>query len=139
MHLFVAQKFIKNGKNGPFWRDCENLKLSVKQYYQTGHFYRIIILGKCGTFWVIFKQCEVGCEKSIHINGSYPRLKMNLIFQPNLTDQILKMAKNVKFQRVSYRKMKVATNNRAPKHSYDGITEPMLVIAHPGFDLQIWH
>ena len=35
LHL-SAQKFIKNTKNGPFWRVFENLKLAVKQCYQTG-------------------------------------------------------------------------------------------------------
>ena len=35
---FEWPKFIKNSKNGSFWRVCENLKLAVKQYYQTGHF-----------------------------------------------------------------------------------------------------
>ena len=29
---------IKNAKNGPFWRVFENLKLTVKQCYQTGQF-----------------------------------------------------------------------------------------------------
>ena len=31
-----GQKFIKNAKNGPLWRVFENLKLGVKQCYQTG-------------------------------------------------------------------------------------------------------
>ena len=31
-------KFIKNAKNGQFWRVFDNLKLAVKQCYQTGHF-----------------------------------------------------------------------------------------------------
>ena len=33
-----GQKLIKNAKNGQFWRVFENLKLSVKQCYQTGQF-----------------------------------------------------------------------------------------------------
>ena len=33
---FHWQKFIKNAKNGQFWRVFENLKLAVKQCYQTG-------------------------------------------------------------------------------------------------------
>ena len=33
-----GQKLIKNAKNGPFWRVFENLKLAVKQCYQTGQF-----------------------------------------------------------------------------------------------------
>ena len=37
LHL-SDQKFIKNVKNGPFWRVFENLKLAVKQCYQTGQF-----------------------------------------------------------------------------------------------------
>ena len=28
----------QNAKNGPFWQFFENLKLAVKQCYQTGHF-----------------------------------------------------------------------------------------------------
>ena len=31
-----GQKLIKNAKNSPFWRAFENLKLAVKQCYQTG-------------------------------------------------------------------------------------------------------
>ena len=30
---------IKNAKNGPVWRVFENLKLAVKQCYQTGQFF----------------------------------------------------------------------------------------------------
>ena len=33
-----GQKLIKNAGNGPFWRVFENLKLAVKQCYQTGQF-----------------------------------------------------------------------------------------------------
>ena len=33
-----GQKLIKNAKNGAFWRVFENLKLAVKQCYQTGQF-----------------------------------------------------------------------------------------------------
>ena len=33
----LRQKFIKNAKNGPFWRVFENLKIAVKQCYQTDH------------------------------------------------------------------------------------------------------
>ena len=29
---------LKNAKNGPIWRVFENLKLAVKQSYQTGQF-----------------------------------------------------------------------------------------------------
>ena len=31
-------KLIENAKNGLFWRVFENLKLAVKQCYQTGQF-----------------------------------------------------------------------------------------------------
>ena len=34
--ILSGQKFMKNGKNGQFWRVFENLKLAVKQCYQTG-------------------------------------------------------------------------------------------------------
>ena len=38
VYILSGQKFIKNAKNGQFWRVFENLKLTVKQCYQTGHF-----------------------------------------------------------------------------------------------------
>ena len=38
LYIFSGQKFIKNAKNGPFWQVFENLKLAVKQCYQTGKF-----------------------------------------------------------------------------------------------------
>ena len=38
VYILSGQKFIKNAKNGPFWRCFENLKLAVKQCYQTGQF-----------------------------------------------------------------------------------------------------
>ena len=37
LHL-SGQKLIKNAQNGQFWRVFENLKLAVKQCYQTGQF-----------------------------------------------------------------------------------------------------
>ena len=38
VYILTGQKLIKNAKNGPFWRILENLKLPVKQCYQTGQF-----------------------------------------------------------------------------------------------------
>ena len=38
IYILSGQKLIKNAKNGPFWRVFENLKLAVKQGYQTGQF-----------------------------------------------------------------------------------------------------
>ena len=38
VYILSGQKLIKNVKNGQFWRVFENLKLAVKQCYQTGHF-----------------------------------------------------------------------------------------------------
>ena len=38
VYILSGQKLIKNAKNGPFWRVFENLKLTVKQCYQTGNF-----------------------------------------------------------------------------------------------------
>ena len=38
VYILSRQNFIKNAKNGPFWRVFENLKLAVKQCYQTGQF-----------------------------------------------------------------------------------------------------
>ena len=37
-YILSGQKLIKNAKNGPFWQVFENLKLAVKQCYQTGQF-----------------------------------------------------------------------------------------------------
>ena len=47
VYILNGQKLIKNAKNGQFWRVFENLKLAVKQCYQTGHFYKTKIGGKC--------------------------------------------------------------------------------------------
>ena len=38
VYILSGQKFIKNAKDGQFWRVFENLNLAVKQCYQTGHF-----------------------------------------------------------------------------------------------------
>ena len=38
VYILSGQRLIKNAKNGPFWRVFENLKLAVKQCYQTGQF-----------------------------------------------------------------------------------------------------
>ena len=38
VYILSGQKLIKNAKNGQFWRVFENLKLAVKQSYQTGQF-----------------------------------------------------------------------------------------------------
>ena len=38
VYILSGQKLIKNAKNSPFWRIFENLKLTVRQCYQTGHF-----------------------------------------------------------------------------------------------------
>ena len=38
VYILSGQKFIKDAKNCPFWRVFENLKLAVKQCYQTGQF-----------------------------------------------------------------------------------------------------
>ena len=37
-YILSGQKLIKNAKNGSFWRVFENLKLAVKQCYQTDQF-----------------------------------------------------------------------------------------------------
>ena len=36
VYILSGQKLIKNAKNGPFLQVFENLKLAVKQCYQTG-------------------------------------------------------------------------------------------------------
>ena len=38
IYILSGQKLNKNAKNGLFWRVFENLKLVVKQCYQTGQF-----------------------------------------------------------------------------------------------------
>ena len=38
VYILNGQKLIKNAKNGPFWRVFENVKLAVKQCYQTSQF-----------------------------------------------------------------------------------------------------
>ena len=38
VYILSGQKFIKIAKNGPFWGVFENLKLAVKQCYQTKQF-----------------------------------------------------------------------------------------------------
>ena len=38
VYILSGQKFIENAKNGSFWRVFENLKLAVKQCYQTVQF-----------------------------------------------------------------------------------------------------
>ena len=38
VYILNWQKLIKNAKNCPIWRVFENLKLAVKQSYQTGQF-----------------------------------------------------------------------------------------------------
>ena len=38
VYILSGQKFIENAKNSPFWRVFENLKLTVRQFYQTSHF-----------------------------------------------------------------------------------------------------
>ena len=39
VYILSGQKFVKNAENGPIWRFFENLKLAVKQKYQTGQFW----------------------------------------------------------------------------------------------------
>ena len=45
--ILSGQKLNKNAKNGIFWRVFESLKFMVKQCYQTAHFHRTHIGGKC--------------------------------------------------------------------------------------------
>ena len=43
VYILSGQKLIKNAKNDPFWRVFENLKLAVKQCYQTD---RSVLMGQ---------------------------------------------------------------------------------------------
>ena len=38
IYILSGQKLIKNAENGPLWQVFENLKLAIKQCYQTGQF-----------------------------------------------------------------------------------------------------
>ena len=38
VYILSGQMLTKNAQNGPFWRFFENLKLAVKQCYQTSNF-----------------------------------------------------------------------------------------------------
>ena len=38
VYILSGSKLIENAKKGQFWRFFENLKLAVKQCYQTGQF-----------------------------------------------------------------------------------------------------
>ena len=40
IYILSGQKLNKNAKKGPIWRVFENLKLAVKQSYQTDQFNR---------------------------------------------------------------------------------------------------
>ena len=51
VYILSGLKFNKNAKNGQFWRVFENLKLAVKQCYQTGHFQLDKFFLKNTTFW----------------------------------------------------------------------------------------
>ena len=64
VNILSGQKFIENAKNGPFRRVSENLKLAVKQCYQTGQF-KYVCRTKIGkksqnSYVTIFKQCITG-------------------------------------------------------------------------------
>ena len=39
VYILSGQKLVQNAKNSPLWRVFENLKLAVKQCYQTGQFF----------------------------------------------------------------------------------------------------
>ena len=47
VYILRRQKLIKNAKNGQFWRVFLTMKPAVIQCYQTSHFYRPKIVGKC--------------------------------------------------------------------------------------------
>ena len=63
IYILSGQKITKNAKNGQFCRPFENLKLAVKQCYQTGqdkNWWEVLKFNNSnGTFLVIFKHCEV--------------------------------------------------------------------------------
>ena len=51
--------FIKNAKNGQFWRVFEIMKLTVKQCFQKGQKLADNAQNWNETFWIIFKHCVV--------------------------------------------------------------------------------
>ena len=51
VYILSGQKFMKNAKNGQFWRVFENLKIAVKQCYQTGQSgLKLVENSKCDIF-----------------------------------------------------------------------------------------
>ena len=67
VYILSGKKFIKNAQKWSIWRVFENMKLPVKQCYQTGQFlfdknpWKMPILKTINaTFWVILKHCALG-------------------------------------------------------------------------------
>ena len=65
VYILSGLKLIEKAKNGPFWRVFENLKLAVKQCYQTGQ--KLVENAKTkkfqnATFWLIFKHCGLSAK-----------------------------------------------------------------------------
>ena len=86
------QKYTKNTKNGPIWRVFENLKLAVKQSYQTGRFNRSKIGGnakiqkfKCDILGDFQTLCLFGGNKSVSSEATMKQMNSwcNLIQSPN--------------------------------------------------------
>ena len=78
VYILSGQKFIKNAKNGPFWRVFDKPEACGQTVLpDRSVFNRTKIGGKCqnsnATFWVIFKHC-VSVVVSIHNTGSSKHL-----------------------------------------------------------------
>ena len=67
IYILSGQKFIKTAKNGPFWRVFENLKLAVKQCYQTGQFLQDKNWWKMPKFKcdIIMSSFQTLCERKV--------------------------------------------------------------------------
>ena len=59
LDILSGQKFIKNAKNGWFWRLFEILKFEVKKRYQTGHFKKYKIAEKWQNDKIENFKCDI--------------------------------------------------------------------------------
>ena len=71
VYILSGQKLIKSTKNGPFWGVFENVKLVVKQDYQTGQF--------------VHSKCDI----LSHFQTMWTNTKLNIPYN-NSTNMVLK-------------------------------------------------
>mgnify|MGYP006863759151 FL=1 len=80
--FWVDKSWLKNAQNGPFWRLFEDLKLAVKQTYQTNQFWKEKNRWKIpkfqnsnASFCVIFKHRALRIIKKSRFAQKYGRLR----------------------------------------------------------------